>query len=295
MRADGADELKIGSDGEASVKDSVSYLTGDRVDWKYFEIKTAKDLEISLRWTPQRDGQDLAFNVLDEGFNVLERAKPTPDSGKRKKEIDIRGAAPGRYYLQIYAPERSDAGDYTLEVVAKDLPTVLVSGPAIPDPPRLAMMPPNPMVGAGGACAPNAPAGTPCTCPPNNTPPPCPPPPPPCPPGAPAGSQCACPDGTSQPPCPIPDVVVYATITEVSQPSGGGLALVLNRGSKDKVGKGCPGVVLRGGSGDKELPNSTFTVTDATERESRATIGKMSLDELGKNRRTKMRCPQKGP
>ncbi|HKA90479.1 MAG TPA: PPC domain-containing protein [Haliangiales bacterium] len=304
-RADGADEVKVGDDGEASVKDSVSYPEGDRVDWKYFEIKTPKDINISLRWTPPRDGLDLAFNVLDEGYNIVVRAQPAAGSGKRRKEVDVKAASPGRYYVMIYAPERTDAGEYTLDISVRDVPKVAVVGPAIPDPPRLPMLPqacppgtPPDKCPSGSTqappCAPNAPPGSACVCPPANTPPPCPPPPPPCPPMAPGGTQCVCADGKSPPPCAIPDVIVFAAITEVTV-SGQGLNITLNRGSKDKVAKGCTGVVFRGPTGTKELPNSAFSISDVTERESRGTIPKMSLDELGTNRRAKLTCPQKAP
>ncbi len=303
--ADGAEEITIGGDGEASVKDTVTYPGGDRVDWKYFDIKTPKDMVVSLKWVPPRDGLDLSFNVLDEGYNFVARAKPANGSGKRHKEVDIKAAAPGRYYVQVYASEPEDAGDYTLEISIRDVLVAEVKGPPIPDPPRLPMLPqacppgtPPDKCPAGSVqaapCPPNAPSGAACVCPPGNTPPPCPPPPPPCPPGAPGGTQCICPDGKSPPPCLIPDVIVYASITEVTV-SAQGLNITLNRGSKDKVAKGCTGVVYRGASGTKELPNAGFVVTDATERESRGGISRMTLDELGSNRRTKLTCPQKAP
>jgi hypothetical protein len=99
-------------------------------------------------------------------------------------------------------------------------------------------------------------------------------------------------EGTVPPPCPVAPVTVYAAITERSI-SGQGLNITLNRGTGAKVQKGCPGVVLRGAKGEKEVSNSTFTITDVTERESRGTIPKMTLDELGTNTRAKLVCPQK--
>jgi hypothetical protein len=306
-RPSGADEIKIGDDGEASVQDVVTYPGGDRVDWKVFEIKGPKDITVSLRWKPPRENLDLAFNVLDEGFNVLARAKPSPNSGKKKKEVDIKAAGAGKYYVQIYAPERGDAGDYTLEISVRDVAVVDTSNiPKVPDPPRLPALPPPPCPpgtppdkcptgsGPAPACPPGAAAGTICACMPGNTPPPCPPPPPKCVAGAPQGTPCICDDGVSPPPCPIANVVVYAQITEVTV-AGQSLNVTLNRGTAAKVAKGCTGVVFRGVKGDKELPNSGLTITDVTERESRGNIPKMTLDELGSNRRSRLTCVPKGP
>ena len=252
-------------------------------------------------------GNDLAFNVLDEGYNIVARAKPTPGSGKRRKEVELKGASPGRYYVQIYAPEREDAGDYTLEITVRDVVKVVVAGPAIPDPPRLPMLPqqcppgtPPEKCAPGVGAAARLPAergagGTACACQPGNTPPPCPPPQPVCMPGSPAGTPCLCPDGKGPPPCAVPDVIVFASITEVTI-SAQGVNITLNRGSKDKVAKGCTGVVFRGTTGAKEVPNSAFTVNDVTERESRGGIPKLGIDALGtSNRRAKLVCPQKGP
>src|SRR6266568_1322992 len=144
-RAKGAKTIPVGDDGEGSAKDVVTYPGGDRVDWKVFEIKNPKDITVSVKWKPPRDGLDLAFNVLDSGYNVLTRAKPSPGTGKTKKEVDVKGANPGKYYLQIYAPERGDAAEYTVEVSVRDPGKVDLTGAApIPDPPRLAMLPPPP-------------------------------------------------------------------------------------------------------------------------------------------------------
>jgi hypothetical protein len=303
-RAKGAKTIQIGDDGEGSAKDVVTYPGGDRVDWKSFDIKAPKDITVSVKWKPPRDGLDLAFNVMDSGYNVLTRARPSPGTGKTKKEVDVKGANAGRYYVQIYAPERGDAAEYTVEVSVRD-PAKVDTGnmPPVPDPPRLAMLPappcppgtpPDKCAGPPPPpCPPGAPANTMCACMPGNTPPPCPPPPPICPAGAPQGTPCVCDkEGTVPPPCPVAPVTVYAAITERSI-SGQGLNITLNRGTGAKVQKGCPGVVLRGAKGEKEVSNSTFTITDVTERESRGTIPKMTLDELGTNTRAKLVCPQK--
>src|SRR6267378_2482841 len=60
-KAKGAKKIRVGDDGEGAAKGVVTYPGGDRVDWKVFEIPKAGDVEVTLRWTPPREGEDLSM------------------------------------------------------------------------------------------------------------------------------------------------------------------------------------------------------------------------------------------
>lgn len=108
-------------DGEARVRDIVTYPGGDRVDWKVVELpeEAQGSLQIKLRWRPPRPGLDLAFEVYDEYFKGIVRAKPSPGSGDRSKSVRVKRAS-GKYYIRVYASGRGDAGRYTLSLRFKE-------------------------------------------------------------------------------------------------------------------------------------------------------------------------------
>ncbi|HWN68730.1 MAG TPA: hypothetical protein VNM90_13930 [Haliangium sp.] len=115
-RFKGAKKIEL-EEGEARVRDIVTYPGGDRVDWKVVELP--KDiqgtLDIKLHWQPPRPGLDLAFEVFDEYFDRVQRAKPSPGTGDRSKRVKVKNAS-GKYYIQVYAPRRTDAGRYVLSL-----------------------------------------------------------------------------------------------------------------------------------------------------------------------------------
>src|SRR5262249_29198467 len=115
-KSKGAKRIHIGDDGEGVAKGVVTYPGGDRVDWKMFEIPKAGDVDVTLRWAPPRAGEDLAFNVLDDTFHVVRRVAPTPDAGKTKKSAELTNLPAGKYFVQVYAPSRGDAGEYEVRV-----------------------------------------------------------------------------------------------------------------------------------------------------------------------------------
>ena len=108
-------------DGEGRLRDIVTYPGGDRVDWKVVELPEGErgTLRIKLRWRPPRPGLDLAFNVYDEWFDRVARVKPSRSGRDRSKSVEIDKAS-GKYYIQIYAPRRGDAGRYTLSLRFKE-------------------------------------------------------------------------------------------------------------------------------------------------------------------------------
>jgi len=137
-----AKKIKLDERGEGRVKGIVTYPGGDRVDWRVVELPAAGKMRIKLKWKSPRPGLDLAFNVYDQYLKRVRRAKPSPGKGRRVKRVKLRRVEKGKYYIQIYAPRRIDAGEYRLRIRFKARPAKLDAGPLdVPNPPRLAAIP----------------------------------------------------------------------------------------------------------------------------------------------------------
>lgn len=118
QRASGAQEIELDDDGEGDDRDIVTYPGGDRVDWKVVEVPEGKigELEIELEWDPPRPGLDVALMVYDANYDRVAQAKPDPGTKDRDKDVTVEGAKGGKYFIQVYAPRRIDAGSYRLSV-----------------------------------------------------------------------------------------------------------------------------------------------------------------------------------
>jgi hypothetical protein len=253
FRHQGAKTIVL-EDGEGRARDIVTYPGGDRVDWKVFEIPEGQrgTIDIRLRWKPPRPGLDLAFDVFDEYFERVARARPSPGSGRTVKTVTVDNAVSGKYYLQIYAPERGDAGEYMVEVRFRErkqaaTPTVAELGDLIPDPPTLPAIP-------EVEDAPPPP-------PPTDEPPPPPPP------------------VDEPPPAAEP---VTGRITNIQLASDGAVIITINRGTDAGIDRSWNGQVLRGNSGSP-LDGGEFKIINATGRESVGRV-RLSVDQLRANR-----------
>ena len=148
-------DIELDNKGHGRDVDKVTYPGGDRVDWKRVELPEGLEgtLKIKLRFTPPRPGLDLAYIVYDSKFRRVARAKPSPDRGTRTKKLSIKDAR-GRYYIQVYAPRRTDAADYVLTVEFSGKPAgvkslVLDAGINVDDPPTLPAVDPSIYADAG--------------------------------------------------------------------------------------------------------------------------------------------------
>lgn len=312
-KAKGAKKIRLGDDGEGSGTGIVTYPGGDRVDWKVFEIPKTGDIEIALRWIPPRSGEDLSFNVLDDTFHVKYRAKPSTDE-KVKKSTTLSGVPAGKYYVQIYASTRGDAGEYTLNVKwTETRATVVATGDPLPNPPRLAAVPgvvaatpgtpgtPNPAKPKGSAenpCAPNELAVPACqvgtavftnpacpTAPPMPMGTPCPPQP---------VINPACPEaGPLLPGAPCPPVIVkkQAKIIERQIAGANEITITLDKGQNQGIAKGWTGVVLSGKAGSKPLGKSEFQIFKVTENESYGKIKGLPINTFDENVRVELTSP----
>lgn len=267
FQAKGAKKIQI-EEGEGRARDIVTYPGGDRVDWKVVEMpKDAKGtLYIKLHWQPPRPGLDLAFEVFDQYFTRIERVRPSPGTGDRSKQVKIKSAS-GKYYIQVYAPRRTDAGKYILSVRFKER----AAGPStdellgmIDDPPPLpAVVEPKEKtpeeIAAEEAEKVRVEEERRL-----------------------AAEKRAVDDATyaelNKP--------VYARITR-TQRSTGGVIITISAGQVRGVDKGWSGVVLAGES-KSSLPGGEFTIIRVTKQEAIAKV-QLSIDQVEANPRVELR------
>jgi hypothetical protein len=284
----GAKKIKIEDNEGRSRKDIVTYPGGDRVDWKVFEIGTPpaddkkkddKDapppaadvtgtLKVTLRWKPPRSGLDLAFDVYDQYFHRIGRAKPNESGSKRSKKVTIKDAGSGKYYVMVYAPRRMDAGTYRVQVKFQpgDKGPVAAAPTAsdVPDPPTLPALPEAATADSGtppggGATPPGG------TTPPgggSTTPPPPPPPPPP--------------------------ASVKASVVKYVVASAGGLVITVDKGKNQGVEVGWKGNVLN--SSGKPVQGGEFQVTKVRGGEAEGKVG-LSVDQIAANKKVMLSPP----
>ncbi len=319
-KSDGAIEVTL-ANNEGMARGVVTYPGGDRVDWKTFELPKDQvgTMTVKLVWTPPRPGLDLSFAVLNQWNHVVAETKPLPKrSKKRQKELTIENAK-GKYFLQVYAQKRGDAGKYTVTVqFATSVPVDTFDWlkESIADPPKLAAVPAPPVECTptsfdkkNPACAsicpaPADPAWPACAgvCP---TPPdpeipsclesmPCPNPAdrkfkkcksvdfPPCKAAMPVEDKKKNPNCDRF--CP-PDVIAEVT-NEV--PDGDNTTITINAGKSDGVDKGWTGELLD--ENDTPIRGSKFTVSVATNPASVAKV-KVAASAIPEGARVRMKAP----
>ena len=284
----GAKTIKIEDNEGRSRKDIVTYPGGDRVDWKMFEIgppqpddkkKADKDappppadvtgtLKVTLRWKPARPGLDLAFDVYDQYFHRIGRAKPNESGSKRSKKVTIKDAGAGKYYVQVYASRRMDAGTYRVQVKFQpgdQGPVAAAAGPGdVPDPPTLPALP------EAVADSGTPPGGT----PPGGTPPG----------GTPPGGSTTPPP----PPPPPPPASVKAQVVKYVVASAGGLVITVDKGKNQGVEPGWKGSVLN--SSGKPLQGGEFQVTKVRGGEAEGKVS-LSVDQIAANKKVLLSPP----
>jgi hypothetical protein len=267
FRYKGAKQLKL-EEGEGRVKDIVTYPGGDRVDWKVVELPEGAQgtLDIKLRWQPPRPGLDLAFEVYDAYFDRVERAKPSPGTGDRSKRVKVKNAS-GKYYIQVYAPRRTDAGRYVLSVRFKERP----AGPStdellgmISDPPPLpAVVEPKEKTPEEIAAEEQERARL-------------------------EEERRVNAEKQAQDDATLAELnkPVYARITR-TQRSSGGVIITISAGQNRAIDKGWTGVVLAAES-KNPLPGGEFTVIRVTKQEAIAKV-QLSIDQVRANPRVELR------
>lgn len=283
----GAKKIKIEDNEGRSRKDIVTYPGGDRIDWKVFEIGAApaeddkkKDdkeaapppadltgtLKITLRWKPPRPGLDLAFDVYDQYFHRIARAKPNESGSKRSKKVTIKDAGAGKYYVMVYAPRRTDAGTYRVQVKfqpgAAGEVAAAPTASDIPDPPTLPALPEAGAEVAGGTTGGAAPPPGPGTAGATTPPPP------------------------PTPPAPPPEV--KGRVVKYVVAASGGLIITVDKGKNQGVEAGWRGSVLN--ASGKPLQGGDFQVTKVRGGESEGKVS-LSVDQIAANKKVILSAP----
>lgn len=284
----GAKPIKL-EDGEGRASDTVTYPGGDRVDWKLFEVPagTGGKLQVKMKVRPPRPGHTVAFILYDENFQRIEQSTKKP---KNVKKVTLSRVPPGKYYLQIFAPRRMDAGDYRLSVRYKERPPEAKDpceenpdlpecADDIPSPPTLPALPElecreDKDCGDGATCVANS-------CKQKD----------PC-----LEMSCAegevCQTQGNKAVC-VPKKVdvecVRAGLVKYQLTSSGAVIITVNKGKSAGVDQGWSGQVLLKNT-PKPLNGGGFKITKVTQGES---VGKvrLSLDQLSANRRIEL-CPE---
>ena len=135
-KAKGAQKIRIGDDGEGTAKGIVTYPAATASTGRSSTCPRPATSRSRSSGTPPKDGEDLSFNVLDDTFHIVRRVAPTPDTGKTVKKAELSGLIPGKYYVQIYASNRGDAGAYEVKVHwAESRGAVVLNADPFPNPP----------------------------------------------------------------------------------------------------------------------------------------------------------------
>jgi hypothetical protein len=111
--------LEFDQSNEAEVDDTISYPARQRARWYAVDLPSSGELEVQVSTASFAEDHtiDLAFEILDEGYQVLAQAnRDEDDAGDETKTRLIGGLKPGRYYVHIYAQRRLDEADFTLQL-----------------------------------------------------------------------------------------------------------------------------------------------------------------------------------
>jgi hypothetical protein len=239
--------LQFDDQGEAEVDDSVSYPKRLRARWFAVDLPSGGQLEIQVQTEPQGDRDvDLAFEILNEGYEVLARAdRDEEDAGEETKTRALKQLRPGRYYIHVYAQRRLDEADFSLSLAFKpgaaaadrsNFPASVAFVGTLPDVPAV-----------DDAPAPSAPPKKPCK-----------------------GPKCK-----KKPPEPTPDPqpqvkALRARVAGIVSATAGGTQIRIDRGSQQGVAVGWKGSVeSRDG---KPIPGGSFEVSRVTAAESFGTV-----------------------
>ncbi len=288
QRPEGAELIEL-EDGEGSDTDIVTYPGGDRVDWKKVELPEdfAGILQARLFVKPPREGLDVAFEIYDGSFERVAEADPPAGSGATLKQAAVKPAYAGTYYFHIYAPERTDAGEYHLAVRIEeadvsdleDEDDEPVAG-AIPDPPTLPAIPDE-----GDAVA-QAESGN-----GNGN-------------GGGSGNGSGGSDGGDPSSSGLGDDAedeeedeeeedelepLRARVVTYQMSSGGNLEITVNRGSSHGVERGWQAKIMAGSS-ERPINDGEFTITRVTRGEAAGEVA-ISIDQLSSNRQIMLYPP----
>jgi hypothetical protein len=265
-----ATKLKLTENGEASTTGAVSYPKRERAKWYVLELPSPGGIRAKLKMDAVSTGADVALEILDSGFNVLDGPTDDNDIGQEEKIRSVKDARAGRMYFHVYTLGRTDAAEFRLRVYYDPKPT-----------------------GDGTTVVADEPSGDPRASFPWTVPnlPPLP--------AVPAKDDA--PTKGRRPPRaepqeePTPVVVdeaagakVKANIIEFAT-QGSGVRILVNKGSDAGVEAGWTGYVVD--KSGRSLPKGAFKIKKSRNDESEGVVG-LTLDQVQANRSVVLKPPQ---
>lgn len=269
--------LELDEGLEAEVDDTVSYPKRQRARWYAVDAPTHGELDVQLTVVGLSEDRevDLAFEVLDEGYQILTQAnRDEDDAGEEQKTRTVKGIAPGRYYIHVYAERRLDESDFTLQVAFRGMAAAGSSDESNPNFPAtvayITALPDVPAVDDAPAYVPEPkpePVAKKCK-----------------------GSRCKKtrpvvqkqPEGTPAP------KAIRARIAGIVSTSSGGTLIRIDRGSAQGIAVGWKGSVVT--SSGSSIPNGSFSVSKVSQAESFATV-RATADSVTAAKYVKLRPP----
>jgi hypothetical protein len=266
--------LELDEGLEAEVDDAVSYPKRQRARWYAVDLPTHGEMQVEMTVVGLADDReiDLAFEVMDEGYQTLAQAdREEDDAGEEQKTRTVKGLAPGRYYIHVYAQRRLDEADFTLQVgfrgTAEDggdtanpnFPATVAYITALPDIPAVD----------------DAPAHV-----PEPTPQPvakkC------------KGSRCKKKPEPRQPEAQPPPKAIRARIAGIVSVTSGGTLIRIDRGSQQGIKVGWKGSVVT--SSGSAISGGAFEISKVTGGESFATV-RATADSVTAAKYVRLRPP----
>jgi hypothetical protein len=253
--------LVLDGDSEAEVEATISYPRRQRARWYAIDLPSSGELEVQVSVVGLFDERpvDLAFEILDEGYQVLATAdRDEDDAGDEQKKRLIGGLAAGRYYIHVYAQRRLDETEFTLQAIYREaardeqsnFPAQVAYIGALPDVPAVddAPVAPQPVVKKcrGAACK-------------------------------------------KRPPDPTPQpAAIRARVAGIVQVTAGGTQIRIDRGASQGVEIGWKGSVVT--QDGKAIQGGSFEISRVTSAESFATV-RASADSVTSAKYVRLRPP----
>jgi hypothetical protein len=251
-----ASKINLNDNLEASAEGELSYPKRTRAKWYVVELPAAGKLTARLSVEPTVKGSDVGVELLDAGFNVAADAVNDDDLGQPKKVREVKDARQGKTYVHIYALGRGDEVGYTLRLHFDPKPQVAGQAPdpqvEVPNNDRTGFpwtvpnLPQLAQIGKGGGPSPSV-----------------------------------TPDEPKKPVAPVDTTPTKAARIDEFSNTGGGIRLILNKGTNAGLDAGMEGDVLSGG---KPMPTGHFKIKSCRDEECEAIAPKATMDQIQANR-----------
>jgi hypothetical protein len=263
--------VQLKENGEGAAEGNISFPKRQRAKWYVVDLPAPGSLQAKLSMDPTTTGADVGIEILDAGFNVAAEAQNDDDIGQEKKTRFVKDARTGKSYIHIFAINRGDELAYKLRVkyipsaVPHQKEVVRSDGDAKNAFPwTIPNLPPLPAVPAGDEK--HAGNRTPVKPPPVTEKPEVKP---------------------DEPPDPAEGAPVHAEITEFGSAAGGGVRIIINKGSGAGVEEGWTGYVIDNKT-KRSVPKGSFKIKKVGDDESEATVN-LPLDVLQANRKVSLK------